>query len=328
MKAHVSEAKKKTVAELAKLIKDHSIVGIVDMENLPARQLQNMKAKLRATVVLRMSKKRLIRLAIEKVKGDKKGIEQLEEHFKGMPALICTEQSPFQLFKTLKKNKSSAPAKAGQTAPQDIKVKAGPTPFAPGPVIGELGNLGIKSKIENNKIVITEDTIVAKEGDEISEKLAGILTRLDIKPIEVGLNLVAVYDHGDILTKEVLDIDEEKYLADMRKAHSEAFTLAKEIGYPAEGVVDLLLAKVHNEAKTLALEQNIVNDETKELLMQKAENSAKSLKSKVPDVPTVKETPDKSESKVEEEKPSKPEEKTEESKDSKESLDKSVENKK
>ena len=264
------------------------------MENLPARQLQIMKEKLRATVTLRMSKKRLMRIAIENVKNDKKGIEELEKHFKGMPALICTEQSPFELFKTLKKNKSSAPAKAGQIAPIDIKVGAGPTPFAPGPVIGELGNLGIKSKIENNKIVITEDSIVAKEGEVISEKLAGILTRLNIRPIEVGLNLIAVYDHGEILTKEVLDIDEEAYINDMKAAHIKAFTLATEIGYPAKGVVELLIAKVHKDSKTLALEQEIVNDETKESLMQKAENSANALKSNVPDA-SVKETQDKQE---------------------------------
>jgi large subunit ribosomal protein L10 len=42
------------------------------------------------------------------------------------------------LYKILQKSKSSAPAKAGQTAPNDIYVKAGKTSFAPGPIIGEL----------------------------------------------------------------------------------------------------------------------------------------------------------------------------------------------
>lgn len=282
-KAHVSEKKKKDVAELTKLVKKYSIIGIVDMENLPARQLQNMKEKLRDTVVLRMSKKRLMRIVLENCKSDKKGLEELEPYLKGMPAFIMTEESPFQLFKTLKKNKSSAPAKAGQTAPGDIKVGAGPTPFAPGPVIGELGSFGIKSKIENNKIVISEDKIVAKEGDIINEKLAGILTRLNIHPIEVGLNLTAVYDHGDILTKDILDIDEEKYINDMKSAHSEAFTLAVELGYPAQEVVELLLAKGIKNAKTLAIEQGIVNEETKEEILKKAELGAIKLKEKVPE---------------------------------------------
>ncbi|MCK5107767.1 MAG: 50S ribosomal protein L10 [Nanoarchaeota archaeon] len=298
-KAHVSQKKKQTVAELTKLVKDHSIIGIVDMENLPARQLQNMKEKLRNTVILRMSKKRLMRIVLENCKSDKKGLEGLEPYLKGMPAFIMSETSPFQLFKTLKKNKSSAPAKAGQIAPGDIKVGAGPTPFAPGPVIGELGNFGIKSKIENNKIVITEDKIVAKEGDVIDEKLAGILARLDIRPIEVGLNLTAIYEKGDILTKDVLDIDEEKYINDMKTAHAEALTLAVEVGYPNAETVERLIVRVNNDAKTLAMEEEIINDETKEALMQKAECGARKLNEKVPDAPKTeaKEVKDSPESK-------------------------------
>lgn len=278
VKAHVSDSKKKTVSELTKLVKNHSIIGIVDMENLPAKQLQSIKSKLRASnVAIMMSKKRLMRFALENAKESKKDLEKLEDYFQGMPAIICAEQSPFELFKILKKNKSSAVAKAGQIAPSDIKVSAGATPFAPGPVIGELGAFGIKTRIENNKIVISEDKIVAKKGDVINEKLAGILTRLDIRPIEVGLNLVAIYDHGEIMTKDLLDIDEEKYIRDLIEAHSRALALAVEIAYPAEEATKILISKAHNEAKTLAVEKDILNEETKDLLIKKAELSAAKL---------------------------------------------------
>ena len=179
-KAHVSDKKKEVVKRLQKLIKENSIIGLLDMENLPARQLQIMKEKLREDVILLLSKKRLIKVAVDNVKGDKKGIEKLLEHFKGMPALLFTEKNPFELFKIIKRNKSSAPAKAGQIAPSDISVKEGPTPFAPGPIIGELGMIGIKTKIENNKIHITENSVIVKEGEEIKSNVAGILTRLGI----------------------------------------------------------------------------------------------------------------------------------------------------
>ena len=282
-KAHVSDKKKEVVKRLQKLIKENSIIGLLDMENLPARQLQIMKEKLRGDVILLLSKKRLIKVAIDKVKDDKKGIEKLLEHFKGMPALLFTDKNPFELFKIIKKNKSGAPAKAGQIAPADISVKEGATPFAPGPVIGELGAIGIKTKIEDNKIHITESSVVVKEGEEIKANVAGILTRLGIKPIEVGLDLVAVYENGDILTKDILDIDEEKYLNDLKFAHSEAYKLALETVYPIKEVIEAVLGKIHNESKMLALEQNILTDETAEEILKKAENEAKGLKQKVPE---------------------------------------------
>ena len=50
-KAHVSESKKKTVVELLKLGKDYSIIGLLNMENLPAKQLQKNRASYRSRYV-------------------------------------------------------------------------------------------------------------------------------------------------------------------------------------------------------------------------------------------------------------------------------------
>ena len=288
-KAHVSEAKKKVVANLVKLIKENPIIGVVNMENLPASQLQKISAKLRDNVVLTMTKKRLMKLAFEKTKDDKKDILKLIDCLKGMPALLFTKQDPFELFKTLKKNKSFAPAKAGQIAPCDLSLKAGPTPFAPGPIIGELGAMGLKTKVEDNKINIIENKVVVKEGEEVKTNVAGILSRLGVKPVEIGLELVAVYENGDILTKDVLDIDEEAYINDMKSAHSEAFKLAVELSYPIEEIIAIVLPKIHSEARTLALEQEILTDETSEDILKKAESGAMKLKGKVPEDAPVKE---------------------------------------
>ncbi len=119
----VPEFKKELVNKLADLIKTCSIIGLVNMENLPAAQLQRMKSRLRGKVEMFMAKKRLMKLAIDKAKADKPGIEKIEEHFRGMPALLFTDENPFKLFRMLKKSKTKAPAKAGQTAPADIIVK-------------------------------------------------------------------------------------------------------------------------------------------------------------------------------------------------------------
>src|SRR3989338_1749214 len=169
--AHVAEYKKKIVDDIVRLIKEYPIIGVVNMENLPAPQLQAMRAQLRGKVALTMTKKRLMKIALEQVKNEKKGIEKLKEHLNGMPALIFTKDSPFILSKILQKNKSSAPAKAGQTAPKDIIVNKGSTGFAPGPIIGELGMIGIKAGVEGGKVAIKEDVLVARQGEQIKPKV-------------------------------------------------------------------------------------------------------------------------------------------------------------
>lgn len=279
----IPEAKKNTIKEFVKLAKEYPIVGAVNMENLPTKQLQNMRAQLREKVVLRMSKRRLMKLALEQAAKDKPGIEKLIPHLKGMPALLFTKENPFSLYKTLQKNKSTAPIRAGQTAPKKIVVPAGPTGFAPGPIIGQLGQAGIAAGIENGKVAIKKDSDVAKEGDTISADLAGILTRLGIEPMEIGLDLVATYEDGNIFTKDVLAIDEQEYINNVTNGHRWAFNLAMECGILTKETTTMLITKAFTDAKALAISQDIYADTVMLELISKAHNQMLSLKAKVPE---------------------------------------------
>ena len=278
-KAHVSDEKKQIVSEFTKLIDQYPVIAAVDVEKLPAKQLMTMRKKLKGKALVRMNKKRLMNIALQNSKRE--GVTELSNYLKGMSALLFSNSNPFSLFKELKKNKSPAPIKAGEIAPQEIVVPAGPTNFAPGPIIGELGSIGVKAGIEDGKVAIKEDSVVAKEGDEVSAKLAGLLQRLEINPVEIGLNLVAAYENGSILTKDVLDIDEQEYIDNVKLAASEAFLLSVERAIPTKDNVTTLITKAHSEASVLADDQEILTDENKERLFAKAESQAKVLESKV-----------------------------------------------
>ena len=278
-KPHISQAKTSEVNQAVKLMSEHPIIGIVNMQNLPAAQLANMKMQLRNSVTLFMTKKRLLKIAVEQLKGKKKGIEKLESCIKGMPALLVTKENPFSLYKIIKKNKSQAPAKAGQVAPKDIVIKAGPTPFAPGPVIGELGAIGLKTGIDAGKVVIKEDSVVCKEGKPISDKLASILLRLGITPMEIGLDISGVYENGVIYEKSVLDVDEDKFLADLVSAGQNAFNLAIELGIPTKESTIALIQKASMQVRALAESQNIITSETLPGMLAKAKAQAETLES-------------------------------------------------
>lgn len=278
IQAHVAPYKREIVSKLADLINEYPIIAVVNMENLPAPQLQAMRAHLRGNFYITMTKRRLIKLALEQTKSGKKGIEKLEAHFGGMPALIFTKENPFRLSKTLHKSKSPAPAKAGQTAPRDIIVNKGATSFAPGPIIGELAMAGIKAGVEGGKVAIKEDAVIVKSGEKIKPKVAEILTRLGIQPMEIGLDLVAVYENGLIYTREVLSIDDSEYKQRLVNASRWAFNLANFIAYPTKETIALLIGKAYNDAKSLGLAQNIFDKEIIEFLLGKAQQQMLSLK--------------------------------------------------
>ncbi len=276
---HVAQEKLDQVKKFADLILKYPIIGAVDMENLPTKQLQNMRASLRGNVELFVGKRRLIKLAIETVKDKKKGIEQLVSQLKGMPGLLFTNENPFTLYKKLKKSKSPAPAKPGQTAPKDIIIKAGATPFAPGPVIGELSAIGLKVGVEGGKVAVKEDKVVVKEGEVIKANVASILTRLGIEPMEIGLNVVAVYQEGTIFQKSVLDVDEDAYIKNITQAAQWAFNLAVDAGYPTQETTIYLIQKAFMESKALALSRNILEKEVVGEILAKAHREMQSITS-------------------------------------------------
>ncbi len=277
--SNAAPEKKAVIQKIQDLAKDYPIIGVLNMHSMPAAQLARMRSTLRKNVVMVMTKKKLLLRAIDKLKTTKPGLEKILEKLPDMPALIFTKDNPFALFKTIKKNKSKAPAKAGQIAPFDLIIPAGPTPFAPGPVLSELGALGIKAGVEGGKVAVKVDSTVCKEGEVIKPALAPMLARLGIQPMEIGLDLVAVYEKGIIYPKSVLNIDEDKFMSDLSAAASGAFNLAIETAYTTADTAEPLLQKAFREAKEVGLEGGIMEPELVEELLAKADREAKSLQS-------------------------------------------------
>ncbi|HIJ11707.1 TPA: 50S ribosomal protein L10 [Candidatus Woesearchaeota archaeon] len=274
----VSQQKQDLVQGIVDKVKKAPIVGVLNMESLPAQQLQKMREMLREKgVEIVMARKKLLVLALEK--SGKEHIKELAAKIKGMPALLFSDDNPFGVYALIQKNKSEAPAKAGQIAPKEIVVKGGATNFAPGPIISELAAVGIKTKVDNGKLAIISDVTVAKEGDEISAALAETLKRLDIKPMELGLDLVAVWESGTVFNAKDLHIDEEEYRNNFTQAAQWAFNLAVEAGIFTSETSELLVSKAFREAKAVAVEAAYMTEETRDDILAKSEREASSVKS-------------------------------------------------
>jgi len=276
----VSEKKIRVVAQLIEKMKQYPILGVVNMENLPAPQLQVMRRSLRGKIELVMARRRVLQRAIE---ASTNGAKELIPFLGGMPALLFTKENPFSLYKTVQKNKSSAPAKPGQTSPQDIIIPAGPTPFAPGPVISEFSSVGIKTGVENGKVAIKQDSLICKKGEVINQKVSEVLKRLGIQPMEIGLNIVAVIEKGVVFKAEQLFIDEDVFNAKLMDAISSARNLAVDIAYPAQDVIEFLVQTAFREAKAVALEAGVVSKDTINEMLGKSEREAQAILQAVED---------------------------------------------
>ena len=183
--------KDKEVKELRDKITGNTVFAIVSIQGIPAQQFQKIRAELRGVAELRVTRNTLIDLALKEIGAD---TAELFKSVEGQTALVFTNENPFKLFRLLEQSKTPAPAKGGDVAPQNIVIEKGPTPFRPGPIVGELQTVGIPAAIEKGKVIIRESKVIVKEGEKISPRIADVLQRLQINPMEVGLYLRAAYD--------------------------------------------------------------------------------------------------------------------------------------
>ena len=290
-KTKAAKWKKELVGNISNSITSANTVAILNMKDLPSRQLQVIKEKLDTQVNIIMSRKTLMSRALESSGRDKAA--ELIQHFKGMPAIITSELDAFSLWALLKSNMSPSAAKGGQEAPFNIIVPAGMTNFAPGPILGELGDVGIKAGINAGKIEIKVDSEVAKEGDIISAQLAALLERLDIKPMKIGLNLVAALEDGTIFMRSELDVDSDELIAQIKSLHIDALKLAVGTGLINKETAEIMIRNAEMNAMKLAYSQGILADKVKELVLSKADAEASALKEKVGNVPAEDQKEDK-----------------------------------
>ena len=264
---HLPRWKKEEVDAIKRGVEEHTLVGVVDMYGIPASQVQHIRRNLRGTATVKMARNTLIEHALTELGGS---VEALKEHAEGQSALIFTDENPFKLFKLLEKTKTKMAAKPGETAPEDVVVPKGPTSFKPGPIVGELQQVGIPAAIEGGKVKIRETKTVVKKGEVISKKVADALVKLGIKPMDVGLVLQAAYYRNTVFTPDLLAIDEEAYANNIALAARQAFNLSVNAAIPTPTTIGAIIGRAVREARNVGVEAPIYEKDIVDLIIGRA----------------------------------------------------------
>ena len=267
--------------QIQELPKKYNVLALVRMEKVRASQLLPLRKKLLGDVEIVSVKDKVAKLALETT--GIKGIEIFVSKLNGQCLFMFTNMSPFKLNVLLGKNKVMLSARGGDLASMDVVIPPKNTGIAPGPMLTDFKENGIPTKIDQGTIWIMRETIPVKKGEVISEKLAALLGKLDIKPIEAGIVLNSALEEGLVYAQEEMIIDLEKFRNDMSQAHQEAISLSIEAAYITKDNIKQILAKASQSAKSVSVEAGYVTDDTKETILQKANGQAKSVASKAKD---------------------------------------------
>jgi len=264
-----------TVKELAELVKNKKTILIASIKNIPASQFQEIGKKLRGKAIVKVLKKSLIFRAID-FSGEE-AVKKLKEHVVDSVAVLFSDLNSFELASELEESKSPAKAKAGQEAPEDIEIPGGPTDLIPGPVVSELGALGIQIQIDKGKIHIKEAKVIAKQGEKISSAAANLMSKLDIKPFSIGFIPLCAFDTKEGKLYLDIKIDKDATIEELKTAYSKALGFSVEISYTSEDTIKFLIGKANAHAKTLEkfveVKSEKKNEEKKEVEEVKKEDN-------------------------------------------------------
>ena len=281
MTQQVAVWKKEIFDDLTELLKKYSVVAVADLKKVRSSQIQEIRKKLRGKADLIVAKNTILRKAAEKAASSRENVDTFAQSLTGSKVLIFTQMNPFELIIFLDKNKVRVPAKGGDVATGDIMVPAGNTGLQPGPVISEFNEAKVQTRIEGGSIFVARDTVVVSKGEVIPVKIASLLSKLGMKPMEAGLSLSHAYDNGLVLGPNNLVFDLHKMKADISSAARLAFGVAVEANIMLPQTAPLIISKAYRQAVAVSVEAEFFTKETANLIIQKAYANMNALSSAI-----------------------------------------------
>ena len=274
------KGKQELYQQMLELPKSYNVIALSKVNKVRATQLMKIRKKFHKEIIIKVIKNRVTQRAFEKI-SDLQGIDKLSSQLEGQCALMFTNISPFKLNLIFDQNKVFLPAKGGDITKTEIMIPSGDTGITPGPVLSEFKEANVPTKIDQGTIWVGRDTIVAKPGDVISTKLASLLSKLDIKPIEAGI--VVNYAIADklVFAEDDLRIDINEIKNELSRSYNESISLAVESSYFTRESMGYLLSKASRQAQSLALESNYLSKDTAWQIISTEEMKAQNLVNKL-----------------------------------------------
>jgi len=245
MTKHIRQWRLDQFDEVGKLISEYNVIGIGNLENFPSALLHKLRKQL-SDVTFKVTNRHVLKRILISQKH-----EDLANILPNYPIVILTNDNAFELYANIKKSKAKSKAKVGMVSPIDIIIPEGDTGLAPGPALSDLKKVGLKAQVKGATIYIAKDAVVTKEGEIISSDVVSTLSKLDIKPIELILDVSGIKEEGLIYGKDILNIDAEDIFNQFTIAFRSGVNLAVEMGYITNESIEPLIMSAELKAQAL-----------------------------------------------------------------------------
>jgi len=237
---------------------------VVHLDNVGSFQMQQIRLDLRGLAVVLCGKNTMIRTAIRKKHGEDPdlGLDSVLSAVNGNVGFIFATSCTLDAIReVLKKHRVLKAAKVGGVAPCDVVIPAGPTGMDPSQTT-LFQTLNVATKIVKGQIEIVSDMKACVMGNRVGASAAALLTKLNIKPFEYGMEVKFVIQDGAVFPAAVLDMSQDIIIAKFVNGCSHMAAFGREIGIPTEAGIPHMFA---NAMKNVAALCGDIDIEFKEI---------------------------------------------------------------
>ncbi|KAG8989052.1 ribosomal protein P0 (A0) (L10E) [Tulasnella sp. JGI-2019a] len=238
--------------KLKHLLETYPSIFIVNVDNVGSNQMHQIRVALRGKGVVLMGKNTMVRRALRILLSELPQFERLMPHIKGNIGFVFTSGDLKEIRTIITSNTVAAPARAGALAPIDVTVPAGNTGMEPGKT-SFFQALSIPTKIARGTIEIVADVKVVLAGTKVGTSEATLLNMMNISPFTYGMNVIQIYQDGNIFAPEVLDIDSQELIDRFLKGIKTIATISLALNYPTIVSVSHVLVNAYKNLLAVSI---------------------------------------------------------------------------
>lgn len=237
------------------LFSAHTNYMILNIHKVQSTQLKDIVAQLPSSFKLLFAKNKIMKKILSEL--DPKKYKNLIDSIKGNVLIAFFDgMNPREVLDVSSKFQRKALAVAGDTARADVVIPAGPTGLAP-EVINIFQAARMNTKINKGKIDVVSEHKLISAGEVVGISEANLLSMLNIMPFEFGMEIVSVFENGEMYSKNILLIDETVISGCISGAVASIAALSLGSGFPTEASVPYEINNALTELRKLSLGMGI-----------------------------------------------------------------------
>ncbi|KAF9509803.1 hypothetical protein BS47DRAFT_1301000 [Hydnum rufescens UP504] len=244
--------KEQYFVKLRELLDTYSSIFIVNVDNVGSNQMHQIRVALRGKGVVLMGKNTMVRRALRSILSELPQFERLLPHVRGNIGFVFTNDDLKEIRTIITANKVAAPARAGALATVDVIVPGGNTGMEPGKT-SFFQALRIPTKIARGTIEIVGDVQVVTAGTRVGSSEATLLNMLNISPFTYGMQVVQIFDNGNVFSSDVLDIDEQVLIDRFLSGIKTVASISLALKYPTIVSVSHLLVAAYKNVLAVSI---------------------------------------------------------------------------